>query len=42
MSGMSDLFDAQTKAQQSRDQLTDAVTEYLNCRTAYLIATGRY
>jgi len=42
MQTMSDLLDAQTKCQQSRDQLTDAVANYLNCRTAYLIATGRH
>jgi len=41
MQGMSDLLDAQTKSQQARDQLTDAITQYLNCRTAYLLATGR-
>lgn len=40
-STMSDLLDAQTQDQQSHDQYTDAVTQYLNCRTAYFIATGR-
>jgi outer membrane protein len=40
-STMSDLLDAQTKDQQSHDQYTDAVAQYLDCRTAYLIATGR-
>jgi outer membrane protein TolC len=40
-STMSDLLDAQTKNQQSRDQYAEAVSQYLNCRTAYLIATGR-
>ncbi len=38
---MTDLLNAQTKNQQSRDQYTEAVTLYLNCRTAYFIATGR-
>lgn len=40
-STMSDLLDAQTRNQQSRDQYADAVSLYLNSRTAYLIATGR-
>jgi outer membrane protein len=38
---MSDLLDAQTQNQQSRDQWAEAVGLYLNSRTAYLIATGR-
>ncbi len=38
---MVDLLDAQTQEQQSRDKYTEAVTGYLNCRTAYLIATNR-
>ena len=38
---MSDLLEAQTRDQQSRDQYTDAVAQYLNCRTAYLLATNR-
>lgn len=40
-STMSDLLDAQTQNQQSRDQWAEAVGLYLNSRTAYLIATGR-
>lgn len=40
-STMSDLLDAQTRNQQSRDQYADAVSLYLNSRTTYLIATGR-
>lgn len=40
-STMSDLLDAQTKNQQARDQYADAVSDYLNCRTVYLLATGR-
>lgn len=40
-STMSDLLDAQTQSQQARDQYTDAVTQYLNSRTSYFIATGR-
>jgi outer membrane protein len=40
-STMSDLLDAQTRDQQSHDQYTDAVAQYLDCRTAYFIATGR-
>lgn len=40
-STMSDLLDAQTRSQQARDQYTDAVTQYLNSRTSYFIATGR-
>lgn len=38
---MSDLLDAQTQEQQAHDRYTDAVTQYLDCRTAYLIVTGR-
>ena len=38
---MTDLLNAQTQNQQSRDQYTEAVTAYMNCRTAYFIATGR-
>ena len=38
---MTNLLDAQTRDQQARNQYTEAVTSYLNCRTAYLIATGR-
>jgi outer membrane protein TolC len=38
---MSDLLEAQAKDQQSHDQYTDAVAQYLNSRTSYLIATGR-
>jgi len=41
MQTMTDVLDAQTKCRQSRDRLTEAVTQYLNCRTAYLLATGR-
>lgn len=40
-STMSDLLDAQSNYQQSRNQYTDAVVQYLNCRTAYLLATNR-
>jgi outer membrane protein len=40
-STMSDLLDAQTQNQQSHDQYADAISQYLNSRTAYLIATGR-
>lgn len=40
-STMSDLLDAQTQDQQAHDQMTDAVAQYLNCRTTYFIATGR-
>jgi len=40
-SSMSDLLDAQTKHQQAKDQMTDALVEYQNARTAYLVATGR-
>jgi len=40
-STMSDLLDAQTQNQQSYDQYADAISQYLNSRTAYLIATGR-
>ncbi|MCH4147907.1 MAG: TolC family protein [Prevotella sp.] len=40
-STMSDLLNAQTRNQQSRDQYADAVSLYLNSRTAYLIATSR-
>lgn len=40
-STMSDLLDAQTKDQQAHDQYTDAVAQYLDCRTTYFIATGR-
>ncbi len=40
-STMGDLLDAQTQNQQSRDQYADAVSQYLNSKTAYLIATGR-
>jgi len=39
--GKTNLLDAQTRDQQARNQYTEAVTSYLNCRTAYLIATGR-
>jgi outer membrane protein TolC len=38
---MSDLMDAQTQFQMAHDQYIDAVAQYLNCRTAYFIATGR-
>jgi len=38
---MSDLLDAQTSNQQSQDKYTEAVCQYLNSRTAYMIATGR-
>src|SRR5574344_236020 len=37
-STMSDLLDAQTKDQQAHDMYTDAMTQYLNCRMAYLTA----
>ncbi|MDD4591355.1 MAG: TolC family protein [Parabacteroides sp.] len=40
-STMSDLLGAQSQSQQARDQYTDAVTQYLNSRTSYFIATGR-
>jgi len=40
-SGMSDLLDAQTQNQKAKDQLTDAVIEYQNAKTAYLVVTGR-
>lgn len=40
-STMSDLLDAQSNYQQSRNQYTDAVVQYLNCRTAYLLDTNR-
>ena len=40
-SSMSDLLNAQTLSQQSKDQYTDAVLQYLNARTAYLQSTGR-
>lgn len=40
-STMSDLLDAQTQNQQSRNQYSEAVCQYLNSRTAYLIAIGR-
>jgi len=40
-STMSDLLNAQTQSQQARDQYTDAVAQYLNCRTAYFLTTGR-
>jgi len=40
-STMSNLLDAQSNYQQSRNQYTDAVVQYLNCRTAYLLATNR-
>ncbi len=38
---MTDLLDAQTQEQQAQDKMTEALTDYLNCRTAYLIATNR-
>ena len=38
---MSDLLDAQTSNQQSQDKYTEAVCQYINSRTAYMIATGR-
>lgn len=38
---MSDLLDAQTSNQQSQDKYTEAVCQYLNSKTAYMIATGR-
>lgn len=38
---MSDYLDAQTQDRQSRDSYAEAVSTYLNSRTAYLIATGR-
>jgi outer membrane protein len=40
-STMSDLLDAQTQNQQSHDTYAEAVSQYLNSRTAYLISTGR-
>lgn len=40
-STMSDLLNAQSQSQQAHDQYTDAVTQYLNSRTSYFIATGR-
>lgn len=40
-STMSDLLGAQSQSQQANDQYTDAVTQYLNSRTSYFIATGR-
>lgn len=40
-STMSDLLDAQTQDQQSRDTYAEAVCQYLNSRTSYLISTGR-
>src|SRR5574344_312602 len=40
-STMSDLLDAQTRNQQSHDQYADAISQYLNSRTAYLLSTGR-
>lgn len=40
-STMSDLLDAQSLLQQSRDQYTDDYTLYLVKRTQYLLATGR-
>lgn len=40
-STMSDLLDAQTQDQQAKDQYVEAVTQYLNSRTAYFIATGK-
>ena len=39
---MSDLLDAQTSNQQSLDKYTETVCNYLDCKTAYFIATGRY
>ncbi|WP_321330761.1 TolC family protein [uncultured Bacteroides sp.] len=38
---LSDLLDAQTLLQQSRDQYTDAYTQHLVRQTQYLQATGR-
>lgn len=38
---MSDLLDAQTSNQQSLDKYTETVCNYLDCKTAYFIATGR-
>ena len=40
-STMSDVLDAQTLSRQARDRYSDAVASYLDCRTAYLQATGR-
>ena len=40
-STMSDVLDAQTLSRQARDRYSDAVATYLDCRTAYLQATGR-
>lgn len=40
-STLSDLLDAQSLLQQSRDQYTDDYTLYLVKRTQYLLATGR-
>ena len=41
ISTMSDLLDAQTQDQQAHDQYVEAVTQYLNSRTAYFISTGK-
>lgn len=38
---MSDLLNAQSSYQQSLDQYTDAVVQYMNSRTAYLIVVGK-
>ena len=38
---LSDLLDAQTILQQSRDQYTEACTNYLTKRTKYLQVTNR-
>ena len=38
---MSDLLDAQTSNEQSIDKYTETVCNYLDCKTAYFIATGR-
>lgn len=40
-STMSDLMDAQALYQQSRDRYVEAFADYQNCRTSYLVATGR-
>lgn len=40
-STMGDLLNAQTTDRQARNQYSDAITQYLNYRTAYLLATGR-
>ncbi len=40
-STMTDVLDAQTLSRQARDRYSDAVVTYLDCRTAYLQATGR-